>query len=192
MKYLGKKILELRKALGITQKELSECLGMAEKSIQRYEKGESRPDTYALAELAAYFDVSTDYLLGLSSVEEQIESRNLKISEERKGFYKNYIKCRTNYVIDERSEYYWIFTKDDMLGGQTQWEDFTEDGREIRVLRPVIAKKAIETCTEIYGAPMVINSLEDVLTFMVFGGQAIVKKELCEKHLSCFCKPMIR
>jgi transcriptional regulator with XRE-family HTH domain len=53
-----------------SQGALAEALEISEKSIQRYETNKNMPDaySYSLARLAAYFDVSTDYLLGLTSI----------------------------------------------------------------------------------------------------------------------------
>jgi hypothetical protein len=41
------------------------------------------------------------------------------------------------------------------------------------------------------GKPMILNSEEDVVIFLIFGGQAIVKKEICEKYLPWFLEPFI-
>ncbi|MNP75858.1 hypothetical protein D3C76_1729850 [compost metagenome] len=54
---------------------------------------------------------------------------------------------------------------------------------EIRKLRKVYPEKAIEACTEVYGKPMVLNYEEDAIVFRMFGGQAIVKREICEQFL---------
>lgn len=190
---LGEKCKELRNALNMTQKDLAEMLDINVKSIQRYENNQSRPDTYTLVKLAVFFDVSADYLLGLKGIKDEIEERNEKISDIKGTFYQNYIKSKNQYEIDKEATYYWIESKDDIIGGQTMWGGYTEDipPREIRVLRPVIPDKAIEMCTRVYGKPMVINTEEDALTFMVFGGQAIVKKEICERYLPWFLKPFV-
>ena len=63
MDSFGKKVRELRTAAGLSQEKLAEQLEIAEKTVQRYEKG-LRPDTYGLAKLASFFNVSADYLLG--------------------------------------------------------------------------------------------------------------------------------
>ena len=68
MKTTGEKIKSLRIALGLSQEQLSETIDVAHKSIYRYETGKSLPDTTTLVKLATYFDVSTDYLLGLSGL----------------------------------------------------------------------------------------------------------------------------
>lgn len=38
---------------------------------------------------------------------------------------------------------------------------------------------------------MVLNSEEDVTAFLIFGGQAIAKKEVCEKYLPWYLEGFI-
>lgn len=63
--YLAK-LEELRKSKGITQRELSKETGMSFQSISFYERGEREPGVKALINLADYFNVSIDYLVGRS------------------------------------------------------------------------------------------------------------------------------
>ncbi|WP_312650276.1 helix-turn-helix domain-containing protein [Aminipila sp.] len=195
MKSLGDKIKELRIALGMTQEYLADQLEITVKSVQRYERGKSRPDTYTIAKLAVFFEVSSDYLLGISCIQEQKEEIKNKVSGEGTYniFYENYLKSKNDYIIDVNATYYWIEANEDKIGGQTQWVGWTDETREmqIRILRPVIPDKAIELCKQVRGKPMIINSEEDVGIFLIFGGQAIVKKEICEKYLPWFLEPFI-
>lgn len=48
----------------LTTKELADHLGVSVRLIQRYETGERKPNIVRLSEIADYFGVSTDYLLG--------------------------------------------------------------------------------------------------------------------------------
>lgn len=50
----------------LTQKELAKKLNTSNSSVCDWEKGRSQPDLQTLANIATLFDVSTDYLLGLS------------------------------------------------------------------------------------------------------------------------------
>ena len=76
MNDLGNRIKELRIAAGLTQEKLANDLGIAERSIQRYESG-CRMDSYILKELANYFNVSADYLLDSKSYEKVLEENGL-------------------------------------------------------------------------------------------------------------------
>ena len=59
------KILKkLRLENDLTQKELAKKLNMQNTAISKYELGERESDITTLDELAKFFNVSTDYLLG--------------------------------------------------------------------------------------------------------------------------------
>lgn len=65
-----------------------------------------------------------------------------------------------------------------MWGG---WYD-EEHTLEIRRLRPVQPRAAIKVCTKMFGRPMVLNCVADIMAFFVYGGQAIVMEDICKKY----------
>ena len=56
---------ELRKEKNLTHKKLAEEIGYSKAIIGFWEKGEKQPTAEAIISLAVFFNVSTDYLLGL-------------------------------------------------------------------------------------------------------------------------------
>ena len=66
MKLFCDRIKELRLDQKFTQKELAKKLNTSNSSVCDWEKGRSQPDLQTLVNIATLFDVSTDYLLGLS------------------------------------------------------------------------------------------------------------------------------
>ena len=62
---LGKTIKELRKEKGLTQTALAGVLCTTQDSISLWELGKSLPDIPTLIKIAEFFDVTTDYLLGI-------------------------------------------------------------------------------------------------------------------------------
>lgn len=64
---LGERLLFLRKNAGLTQDELAEILKINKHSISSYERGKSEPPDVIKVEIAVYFNVSVDYLLGLTN-----------------------------------------------------------------------------------------------------------------------------
>jgi transcriptional regulator with XRE-family HTH domain len=60
------RLKKLRNAKGVTQKAMSEFLGVTEQAYPKYEYGLREPNHETTIKLADYFDVSTDYLLGRS------------------------------------------------------------------------------------------------------------------------------
>lgn len=62
----GNKIKNLRTDADLKQKEVAEILKVSRSSISSYEQNKNQPDLHVVIELAKLFNVSTDYLLGLS------------------------------------------------------------------------------------------------------------------------------
>lgn len=60
----GEKLKELRIEKGLSQRKLGEILGVCNQTVSFWETGSREPDLDALKEIADYFNVSADYLLG--------------------------------------------------------------------------------------------------------------------------------
>lgn len=58
------RIRELRKAKGITMKQLGVAVGLAESTISQYENGKRQPDNGTLVKLSNFFGVTVGYVLG--------------------------------------------------------------------------------------------------------------------------------
>ena len=52
----------------VTQNKIAEVCNVTRQSVSQWQNGETRPDILALRKIAEYFNVSTDYLLGLTDV----------------------------------------------------------------------------------------------------------------------------
>lgn len=61
---LAENMIELRRKKGVTQEELAEFIGVTKASVSKWENGQSMPDIILLPQLAAYYDVTVDDLLG--------------------------------------------------------------------------------------------------------------------------------
>ena len=77
--YLGENIKRLRRERELTQEALAELLGVSFQSVSRWERGESYPDITMLPNIAIFFDITVDELLGVN------ENRN----EEKLNNYLN-------------------------------------------------------------------------------------------------------
>ena len=75
------RLKELRKENGVTQKQIAELLGIAERNYRRYEAGGVDPSSSSTSILADYFGVSTDYLLGRTNYWIDADG-NIKTKEE--------------------------------------------------------------------------------------------------------------
>jgi transcriptional regulator with XRE-family HTH domain len=60
---IGRKILELRKQINITQEELASELGVTAAAVSKWENNYTLPDILMLGALADFFNVTTDELL---------------------------------------------------------------------------------------------------------------------------------
>lgn len=61
---LGKRLKTLRNEKNLTQEELGKKINVTKVSISGYENNNRSPDTETLQNIADFFDVSVDYLLG--------------------------------------------------------------------------------------------------------------------------------
>lgn len=65
------RLRELRKEKGLTQQELADFVGISRSTFPLYELGKREPVLTNVIHLAKYFQVTTDYLLGLSDEKKQ-------------------------------------------------------------------------------------------------------------------------
>ena len=62
---IGKQLKHLSRAKGYTQMELADRLQLSKSAISAYEQDRKVPSLDTVIQLATYFDVSVDYLLGI-------------------------------------------------------------------------------------------------------------------------------
>lgn len=61
----GENLKKLRVSHSLTQKELGDKVGLSKAVVSKYENGLGYPTFEVLIRLASYFNVTTDYLLGV-------------------------------------------------------------------------------------------------------------------------------
>lgn len=59
------RLIQLREAKGLKQKEMAQILNINQGNYCRYEKGTLTPTVDTLIEMSKYYNVSIDYILGL-------------------------------------------------------------------------------------------------------------------------------
>lgn len=64
----AERIKELRLEKGISQAALAKAIGVSQKAVDFWEKGENEPKASYILKLADFFGVSTDYLLGRGDI----------------------------------------------------------------------------------------------------------------------------
>jgi MerR family transcriptional regulator, light-induced transcriptional regulator len=100
-KKIQNRIRGLRKAKGLTQKDLAELLGMTQTAIANYEQGIRMPAAEKLQRIAGIFEVTIDYLVG---IEERLDDKYFDITinsgEKLDELYKRYI----GYLLKSNKE----------------------------------------------------------------------------------------
>lgn len=60
------RIRELREDRDLRQSDISQITGIDQRTLSNYETGKTNPDSFAIIKLSEFFEVTTDYLLGVS------------------------------------------------------------------------------------------------------------------------------
>lgn len=60
---VASKLIKLRQQAGMTQAELGEKLNYSDKTVSKWERGESMPDVYVLTQIAALYGTTVDGLI---------------------------------------------------------------------------------------------------------------------------------
>ena len=63
---IGERLSELRQDLGLTQQELADKLSISVHTVSSYERNISTPDDEMKKKMSQMFDVSIDYMLGMT------------------------------------------------------------------------------------------------------------------------------
>lgn len=95
----GDRLKSLRKALGLTQKELGDKLNVSGRVIGYYESNDRFPDKETLTNIADFFDVSVDYLLGRSDAKNN--SSITKIDETEKDI-EELLEETMSQILDQK------------------------------------------------------------------------------------------
>jgi transcriptional regulator with XRE-family HTH domain len=92
MSVFSERVKELRKAKKQSQNEVGKALGKSRESISKYELGEREPDTNVIALLAKHFNVSSDYMLGITDHSEKEAVDNSKFFGRKLSAFESYLR----------------------------------------------------------------------------------------------------
>lgn len=88
-----------RREKGLTQDELAEYMGVSKASVSKWETGQSYPDITFLPQLAAYFNITVDELIGYlpQMTQDEIKKNYNRLSKDfaTKAFDEVYEDCQT-------------------------------------------------------------------------------------------------
>ena len=94
----SQRLKSLRKDKKLTQRELGKHFNLSQSSIAFYEKGEREPDFAALIKFADFFNVSADYLLGISFTPNSNHRISIPLIDDIQ-----YSKGEINFLVNETS-----------------------------------------------------------------------------------------
>ena len=96
-KSIGSFIAALRKAKGMTQKDLAGLLHVSDKTVSRWETGDGTPDLALIPVLAEIFGVTCDELLRGERRPESSAAETTLLGEKRKQWLMN--RAKSNWLI---------------------------------------------------------------------------------------------
>lgn len=102
-KHIGDRIRELRMERNLTQEKTAKMFNVARSTWCQYETGIRNIDNITMKKIAQVFNVSADYLLGIT--EERYDSRNEHLIKFIK-FYKQIDKDKRDGFIKKIEEIY--------------------------------------------------------------------------------------
>jgi len=112
------RLRELRNTAKLTQQQLGDQLNLRGSAISKYESGDSQPSFPTLIKISKIFNVSIDYLLGVSNMQNPYSTANLNVEEiemihrYRKLTKENQIRLDERYaVIYEDQQKYQLSNK---------------------------------------------------------------------------------
>ena len=100
---VGERILELRKAAGISQLDISRALDISRQAVSKWENDQSCPDIATLPRLADIFGISVDALLGRETVHQGEVIDTDEDEKEKDGIHINNGKWEFHWDSGRRS-----------------------------------------------------------------------------------------
>lgn len=77
------RLSEIRNEFGYSQSEVAKYLGITRQAYGHYETGVREPDNTTIVKLSKFYDVSTDYLLGITDEKKpsaEVSAEDVKVA----------------------------------------------------------------------------------------------------------------
>ena len=106
----GERLRDIRKDHGDTQESLGRKLGFATPTVSKWEQGKTDPDLETLKQICQMYEVSADYLLGLTDDDPLLARKRREIlsdkSKEALRLFEDYLVSRDRETkkIDHQPE----------------------------------------------------------------------------------------
>lgn len=80
---MKEQLQKLRKSRNLTQEEISDIIGVKLSTYQKYERDVISPPYDTLIKIAKYYNISTDYLLGLQEQPNPLAMLNISVNDKK-------------------------------------------------------------------------------------------------------------
>ena len=155
--YLSENIKRLRRENNLTQETLAEFLGVTFQSVSNWERGESYPDITILPEIASFFKVSIEELLGVNKAVDEEDIKRLL--EEHDNFTDNkLIKESIYYLKDKYPNDFRVQLR--YMGYLICFDDATQNTKKIESLYQNIQNNCTKDSIRICAKRFYIHYLE--------------------------------
>ena len=98
-------LIEIRKNKKLTQNEVAAALGISRQAYSNYESGKRQPDNTTLSEIADFFGVTVDYLLGRDNESLASYHNIFPITKKRFPLLGEIACGEPKYVEEDRESY---------------------------------------------------------------------------------------
>lgn len=95
----GERILNVRKNAGLSQEQFGELFGVSRQSVSKWESNQSLPETTTIIKIAKTFDVSADYLLCISTDNDNTQKSFEIITADKMRFNLGCILVFTGVIL---------------------------------------------------------------------------------------------
>ena len=155
--YLSESIKRLRRENSLTQEALAEFLGVTFQTVSNWERGESYPDITMLPEIASFFKISIEELLGVNKAEDEKEIKRLL--EEHDNFTDNrLIKESIYHLKDKYPNDFRVQLR--YMGYLINFDDATQNTKKIEALYQNIQNNCTKDSIRICAKRFYIHYLE--------------------------------
>ncbi|CEN77564.1 helix-turn-helix domain-containing protein [Paraclostridium sordellii] len=97
----GQRLKDLRIEKNVTQQQVGDFLGVGRATIAGYETKDKHPDFDKLNLLAQFFNVTTDYLIGVPNSVKTLDDKDITIATHRTDFYKKDLDTKEYFTTSD-------------------------------------------------------------------------------------------
>lgn len=97
----GQRLKDLRIEKNVTQQQVGDFLGVGRATIAGYETKDKHPDFDKLNLLAQFFNVTTDYLIGVPNSFKTLDDKDITIATHRTDSYKKDLDTKEYFTTSD-------------------------------------------------------------------------------------------